>query len=674
MTNKASLNSFALNASAAFSSITGVGELIPIEQVVITTALGALIPVEQTVGFIESGTLISLEQIVQLLAQGSGALIPIEQNVASTQSGTLIPLEQNVLDAASNDHLIRTGWDITLTLNGRIIPKEQIHGDLVVSRTESSTSLLDVTLIPVEGTQDTSSLIGQTVTLDVRTDSGTTRVYTGLVDIPEFDILNKKITLRCADRREELIVAQVGPIINTIGSYSDLIFPPDTSDVIQTLDYRLSTTPTSIDFDAYSNLQITPWAAKATADYTLDDTIIYYRDPRVELTSRGRITNKVNINFEYRYERLHHYERDFHWLSPLDSSFSLFLQQGYTMTRRDMVRQAIDSAGWPMKGDITFNEIHPAGWYDGIAWGTTQLTGTTVASRDSAGNLIKDADGNQVYESSITGGTDLTQIFCEGADWTASTRWSQTVTEKYSLSVNAPQSQAQFGTIEQNNAHSATAEYDSSTWEDYIQYNDDSTLTNTYFLDADDNRGSATTAMNVALLRAKNTILNSHRDTRVTIYRSIMPEIGLQHTVELTSTPIQCKGKVFKINHVFNIGTGEAVTELTLVLSKAQGSATDSSLNAPTISTDTVTLGSTTINLGNHFGINPDPDVTAGAELWTGMIGNAFVSGQFYRTTYTEAFVVDTPTIPDSVREERVRHSSGSYDVEIPNDDLTIIF
>lgn len=651
---------------------------------------GQLVALEQNVALIEgAGSLLSLEQDVQLRITGSGALIPLEQTVNSTQLGTLVSLEQNVLadtsvtsTGVSFDPVNNTVWDLILTLDGNIVPSDQIHGALTVTRGEGSTSLMDVTLIPEAGIQSASEFIGQTVTLDVITGpESTTRVYTGLVDIPELDIINKKITLRCADRREELIEAQIGPILSTVGTYSPVIFNSETLSTSQKLQDRLSTTPHSVDFDAYGILSVTAWQAKATADFTLDDTIVYYRDPTVELTSRGSIVNTINLTFEYRYERLHHWERNFTWTSPVQSNFAfLALQSRYTFAKRSTISSAISAAGWVLKSPISFVDVHPSGWYSGIAWITFTVNTQLKKAKDSLNNDIVDSDGNVTYEKTkdsdgnIVNATELASttnygdVFCEGASWTATSRWSQTIVEKYELSVTAPQSIAQFGAIEESMSSAYSDDFNSKEWEDYGTYSDDPVETGSYFLEASNRRQVSGNAIQVALQIAKTKILSSHRDTRVVIYRDIWPEIGLHHTVALTTTPIQCKGKVFQIVHSFNMGTREAFTKLTIVLSKAQGTATESSLGVPQQPADPYVLPTGTITLGNHFGIDPDPNVTYDADTWTGMIGNSGV------TSFPVSFVVDVPEVPSSARDERVLGVTTDYDIEIPDDDLTITF
>lgn len=666
----ASINTFELNNAP----INGLGTT--------GTGSGELVSVAQIVGRTGSGELVSIEQDVRLRATGSGELVSIEQNVVNTQSGELVSIEQKVRASLDTSHLNRTGWDLTLNIGGELIPANQIHGRLNVRRTENSASLMDVTLIPPAGIQQAQEYIGKTVTLDVETtDGGVKRVYTGIVDIPEIDVIDKKITLRCTDRRTELINSQISPILATIGSYSSIIFPNKPKDAAQELEFRLSTTPTAVDFDAYGNINITDWAAKTTPDFILDDPDVYRRAPKIDLTSRGRIVNKVNVKFQYRYERLHQWERDYQWESPIDSLFCLFLYSGYDLTRRDLIVGAIQGAGWPVKGNVTFNPLPPIGWYNcfGIGGGVVAFNAfrnsfINIPALDSEGNPITDASGSQSFEQQVVGGTSAREIFTTGATWTASTRWAQTVTEEFSLSVQAPKSQDQYGTVENSQNFSSSSDFDVSNWEDYSSHSEITGFSEDYFIDQDLDRTNATNAINIALLRAKNTILNSHRDTRVSIFRSIWPEIDLKHTVQLTTDPIQCKGKVLSINHVFDMSTTEAFTEVTLVLSTSTAVQSESGLVAPVFDADSVTLPTGTITLGNHFGINPDPTVTQGAELWTGFVGNLVFLDTFIKTSYTQQFVVDTPGIPEEHRQERIRTIGGSYNVNIPDDNLIITF
>ena len=660
---------------------TGVGELISFEQdvrLIVTSA--ELLSYEQDVVRIGLGELIAFEQIVQLRLSSivDEELISFEQIVRAVfTSAQIIGIEQQVRTITPADHLSRTGWDALLVIDGNQIPSSQIFGSIEIDRTENDAALMTVTLIPPTGVQDIELYHGKSVTLDITTTDGTFRAYTGTVDIPDVDLVDERIILRCTDRRTELLNSQLPGIVSTIGVYSPHIFrePRDTAEEVE---QRLTTTPFAVDFDAYGNYTITSWTPKATADFTLVDSDVYRDRPKVELTSRGRVTNKVNINLQYRYERFLHGTRTWSWQSPIDIDICKLLVDGYSMTYRATVASAVIAANWPLKTPITFTEIQPGGWYrcgsTTIGWSSIQLRGVNEAVTDEDGNLVSDTDGNQLYAARITGGTDYAPIYCNGATWKGTAQWSQNVTETYTLSVEGPQSTAQFGTIEQDLSYSIDEEADTAGWENYRSFrNEFPLLGDNYAVDQDIKRNEFVVAVDVALRQAKNTILGSHRDTRVTVDTFIKPQIDLKHTVAVTTDEVVAKGKVFNIKHSINIGTGEAVTTTTILLSRIQGSASDSALSIPAKPSDNLTFNTQTIRLGNHFGEDP---TTERAKKWNGMIGNRWrtVNNNTFRTTFIESFVVDTPAIPDALRNSKALTGTQSYNVEIPNDTLTITF
>lgn len=663
-----SINSNAINVTSVNSD----------SLVIIGTGVGELISFEQIVAVIESGELISFEQeiLLRLSSTVSESMISIEQVCQALYSDSeLINIEQKVKDSAVLSHVSRTGWDLTLVIGGYEVPNEQIHGSISISRTESDAALMNITLIPPSGIQNLELYHGKAVTLDVETSTGIQRLYTGTIDIPHVDIIQEKVTLKCSDRRTEQLNGQLPGIVNTIGVYSPHIFN-EASDTAELVQQRLTTTPTAVDFDAYGNYTITSWFAKSTADFTLTDSDVYRNKPKVEFASRGRVTNKVNINLQYRYERFHHGTRTFVWESPIKDDICKLLQFGYTMTFKSMVQSAADSAGWPIKNDINFDPLPAAGWYscggNNIAWSTIQLQGVNEAVVDTNGDAVTDINGNALFETRITGGTDYGGLYCVGANWQATNQWSQNITENYSLSLSSSQSIAQFGTITQDFSYAIDEEADVSGWENYTSFRT-TQAGNNYADDQDIKRNEFNVATDAALRQGKTTILGSHRDTRVIVDTKIWPEIDLKHTVLVDTDELEAKGKVFNITHRLNIGTGEAVTTTTLVLFRAQGSSSDSALSLPVQVTDNVTYNGGQINLGNHFGEDP---TTPQAALWNGMIGNRWKTenNNLFNTTFTPQFIVDVPAIPSSLRTSKSLNGSNTYNVAIPNDTLIITF
>lgn len=666
--NERKFNQTPFNAWASVP-IYGEGLIVSFEQETVAVGSGQMVAFEQAVGIYGSGEMVSIEQDVRFFETGSGQLVSIEQSTKNGGSGQLVRFEQSVRAAAAT-HLERTGWDAKIMLGGAEVPRDQIFGMIDIKRNEGGASLATFTILPPRGIQQVESYAGKTVTIDFETVEGIFRVYTGLVDIPELDLINRRITLNCTDRRSELINAQLASVVQTIGYYSFDIFgtPKDT---FEDLTNRLTTVPYTVDFDAYGNYNVVALRGKTTPDYVLTGNKVYYREPRVEYTSRGRVVNKITISFKYRYERLWHMQRNWTWESPVANNICLVLQQGYSFTQRSMIKAAVDALAWPLRGDITYTPIQPAGWYcGGIGFTTVSYSptgGITTPALDSNGDPILDSSGNPVTTTSGVY-TDVRNVLCNGASWTATKRWAQTVSEEYTFVVAASQSQAQYGTVEQFNSYASEDDSGAGAWEDYKAYdNPYNKVDPTYYVNVDASRNAANSAIVTALSIAKTTILNSHRDTRVTIYRSIWPQIDLKHTVEINTGILKARGKVYTISHSLNNGTGEAVTNVVLALSRAEGSGADTSLSIPTRPTDVAMPDTTSITLGNHIGEDPD---TEAAQLWNGRVGDK----GFTPYDIVEQFIVDTPEIQQEFRQERVLTGSAGYNVSIPIDLLEVTF
>lgn len=674
--NGGSLNSHAINASAAAVTIIGTGS-------------GTLVSLEQTVANIGSGTLVSLEQTVNLLETGSGTMITLNQDVQTTASGTLVIFDQKVRDLSTPSHLTRTGWDLDVYIGGEQINKGTIIRNVDIEFSEGDSSLATIVLRGQAGAQDLDYYDGKEVIINgqaysnsnnpTQTVDGNYRLFTGIVDITEIDLINEFITLRCINERRKLINQNLSATVKTIGTWNETIFG-SYRDTAEELDQRVSTIPYSADFDPYNNFILTSWTPKATADITFAGSGIFTKEPQIQRANAARIVNKITLKMQYRYQRLHHWQRSFSWIGDIEDNPCRILAGGYDLTRRDLIAQAVQNAGWPLRGSIAFEDPPAAGWYSCngtyAALSYTQTTAEMVARTAFTGpstpdELVKDSEGNQIYDPVTTGVVNYDKVFCESASWKGTTRWAQNVTEEQTVTITAPQSISQYGTIEREQTFGQDDSYDTSVWENYTAYSDNSPDTSaSYYLDQDYNSAAFNTAFQVALQRAKMQILDSHRDTRVIITVPFRPDINLSHTVATTATRVSCKGKVQRYVHLFNNSTTEALTRIEIVLSRASGSTTDQTLAIPArLNTASETYPTGTISLGNHYGEDPSQ---AGAENWTGFIGNKVVQG--VKTNYTQSFIVDVPPVPNNLRSNKTLAGTTSYTIEVPNDSLTVTF
>lgn len=643
------------------------------------------------------GSLISIKQSVSRGESGSGSLISIKQNVSDSGSGSLIDLAQVVYNTATSTFFTRNGWYPYLYINGSLVPASQISGPIKVVRNENDAAIMDFVLIPPRGSIDLTAYEGRSVFLNVQVGSSVYRVYTGKVNIPTLDINERKLAISCTDNRRELINQNYPFIVDSLGYYSSNIFGT-AKDKSEELDNRLTTVPYTLNFNVYAIPTISSSFAAASPTFTFHEGDIYRdggRDPKIVLTPRSKVVNTVDIVYEYRYQRLYFAYCNYQWSTNIDCDF---LTKGYSQTKRSLIESAASAAGWPLDAAITFATTFRNGFYNcggvtvGFSWIETGYTNVpkTQTTRDSTGALVTtpvlDGKGNPVYVAVPTSSIDHSKEFCDSAQWNAFYRWSQNISEKYTCTVEASASVARFGTVSSNESGGIDSTYDSKVWEDLKQPTPTAGNTKVYggsglayYWNEAGNYTLYANDMYTLLNKAKTTILKSHRENYITFNKFIDPRIDLAHTVLLDissheNTDIYAKGKVYSITHTMDPTEGSCNTEVTLALSVSSGTVSNSTLALPTRPSNNNTHEGFNIILGNHYGEDP-----TNHPEWNGFIGNKFkkeavIGGNnTFKTQYPESFVVDTPTIEDTYRSNVSLTGTASYDVNIVDDDLTVV-
>jgi hypothetical protein len=641
----------------------GVGSLLLIEQSIVAIGSGSLVSIEQSIVKRGSGALVTIEQTIDLRLSGSGSLVSIEQSISSSGSGSLVTIAQKINDSTTYSNLDKFGWDAELYIDGVRVDPSLIHGLIDITRAENTAALMSVTLINKTGVIDTASFHGKTIFLNIETENGNKRAYTGTVDVPEFDLINKRITLRCTDKRNEQINGQLSSQLPFIGYWSSAIFnTPD--DVAEELSQRLQTTTKTVDFDAYGNFTISDYLPKASPDFVLDDAAIYRRNPTLSVASRGRLINRVSVEFDFRYVRLRHRERSFLLEGP--SFCEVMTTPGLSFLSTTGIKTNLESFGWDVNfSSVDYEYLPPAGWYKCSGFGSSFLwspvvnTGETVNKLDEDGNVITDSDGNPVTETRITSSTDYSKAFAISASWVAAKRFAQDINQKINIQINAPQSQDQYGVIEKKQRNGLQIDFDTSDFENRDGYISPSSMTQTstdYYLDKTGTATDFNAAINTVVAMSKTTIAKTHRDNHVTIETPIWPEIDLKHTVETTAGLIQSKGKVSNVQHRLNISTRSASTTVRLSLSQATGAQVDGSVSIPMAVAPLVgdqysgTLRMQTY--GEHsVGLNS-------ASSATNYLGKGMI----------------TPAIDDESRNKQETVTNYSFDVSVRNDTLQVTF
>ena len=678
--NGGAINSSAVNAAAGgFTSATG-SISVGIEQIVNATGT-ASVGIAAIVGSLSAVTSIGIEQEVTFQQTGSLS-VGIDQTVVSTGSKSLGINQLVVAVSEPTTFFGRNGFEPRVYIANEYIPLAQMHGKVEINFTVGDAPQLKFMIIPPIGVQDVRGYRGKVVSCSIRDADGTTTVYSGKINTPDVQVIDQKIAFNCSVDIEQTVNNFFDTTaLKTIGYYNNKVFSkPKTT--MQELKDRISTIPKELVVDRNGIPDVVDIAAKGTADYTFTNADVRRNDIAIKLSSGQRYINQINIKMRYSFQRLHHQEVSYATISP-HSTVCQLLIGGYTMLTRQLVYSAVQGGGWPVRGGISFEDIYQSGYYNcgdaSVGFSTISCTGVTTPT--GAVN-----DGVEQVEYNATACTNIATSLCRSASWVATKRYAQNINQEYTLTVQAPQSLATSGLKERDDTFTLSDKFDSKDWEDYKAYTANipagtsvaGTQSRNFWINAQSEQPALNTSFDILLNRAKSEILKSHRDDRISFRRALMPAISLKHTVELDTDRIAATGKVHSFKHVMNIGTGEGYTDITLALSQSEGSATDSTLTHPTQPTSTPTYPTATINLPGHYG--KDPETTSGSDKWVGHIANKAIvdtSGGVinHRTTqYPVRFIYDTPEVEPALREAQELTATKSYDVEIPNDAMTIDF
>ncbi|MCW8886984.1 MAG: hypothetical protein OQK12_17295 [Motiliproteus sp.] len=542
-----------------------------------------------------------------------------------------------------------------MTLDGADI-SARVIGVLSVKISAGQNRTASFTYDPPAGSIDPNDWAGKSVTIDIE-DLTTTvrRVFTGVVDVPQFNISTRTVLMACTQNRNGLLSAYTESGIESLitdSRYSTYIFDGD-ADIPRKAEDRLLTVDKSLDFDGSNAAVLSDWGAKATADISLAATDVRNESVSVSLASRDSLRNSIAVNYKYRFTRLRHREYVFSWDYPGgNSAMATYIADPTTLAFRNQIIEAAQGTGLVLKPGYTFDDFGPSGYYGGISFVISPIEAAKYAL---------------------------------GADFTLMQRFTQRVTEDYTVTVKAPQSITQFGEVTKSSTYGVTAEYDSSDWDDLDSYEDPSgtlSANGDYITDmttgVDGDRTESDDAVKCGIAIARVQILGDHRANYVDLNTvNVRPDILIQHTIDLTSTKAQCKGKVEEIEHILHVGEDpgwEHYTRLKIALSRVENTApTESAISAPTPpdTSDSGPLPSATI-LGSYFGnhaASPAYD-----ETWDGLIGNyKYYDAVQTLNIYPEGgFIVRTPVVADADRNEREVSAASDHEIEIPNDTLVL--
>lgn len=655
--------------SVGFTTLFSANALMHIGNFITTTFSGSIAKVATFRGVVLSGS--DFAELYAAAGITGPSIVPLLLSSFVTSPAASIPLRLLTitaspaasillsLESADPSHYLAKGetaarWGVAITIDGTDV-SGRLLGPVTIRHEENASSECRLTLRPATGTIDPADYehkrlrvwfvgLGASGAELYRYRRYTGKVATATYD-PDAGNLELDATTDLQGRLENLPREAIDGIVG--GLWSPHVFD-EGADGWQYTQDRLLTRPAEIHVDVYGRLQVVDWAAKATADITLTDAWRFGGTLRLVRANRRDLISRIRINLDFRFVRLRHREIVVRFLDSL--GFCHYLHNGWVLPSKDMIRGAADANEWTRVSDIAFVDLPPAG----------------------------------TYCEPVSGWAGGADAFCLAASWRAARRWAQTVTEEYALDVIAPDLEEAIGIQAVAEDYGVEATYDGTDYEALRAYESTpfgavySAATEDWQKDATDAEYDGRVAMEAAqacaLAKAAGTICQRARGNRVSLDPLYRPDISLSSTVEIDTPYLATQGKVTRIDETLDPSSGALRQSIELAVSRHNGSglavADDlDAADAPDQPAEESTGRSYNLwyRLGGITNCPPDD------EDWDGYMCNVTEALRAVGApVYRPRFVLRMPEIEEAARDALSIAQPVSYEIEVPNDPLTM--
>lgn len=529
----------------------------------------------------------------------------------------------------------------------------QVTGSIRIEREEGAAAIAEFALYLPETGVDVIAWTGQPVEIyfQHRVDGGWQEElrFSGWLEQPTYDPRNRIVSCEATDRLQDLIEAMEIADIDALvgGQWSADVF--EAVEGRSRWDYaqeRLGTVPASLDRSVNGVLRVTPWLSTTPevifgAGSTVDQSL------SVEMAKLSDRINRVELSISYRFSRLRERHQAFNWQHPdiqgwsMDTGFCIWRHESTELPTTDMLKDALDSAGYRLLNGGELLTLPLSGVYcdPPQAW---------VNNYD---NLLLAAD--------VVGGM----------------RWVQSITETYTLTVEAPTSVAQAGEVLRRDGAALESDLErAGEWEAAEFGAPDSDAQQDALGDwvvdlREDDRLAA--SVKCQLATAAVSILSAHRGNKVSwqVPAPMARGLDLVHTLELGDR-CRARGKLFSILDEWSIDDQTALTTLTLAISRGGGTVTDPHELPPPPDTQPEGSVPVLIQLPSQIrgqGLMEYDDTLDG---FSGNYDNPAPGSP--PDEFPRRFQLTAPEVPAEHRDEFTAERKATFRVAIPNDLLEL--
>lgn len=541
-------------------------------------------------------------------------------------------------------------WRLRVTVAGVDI-SSRLTGQVEVDRERGAAGVATFTLQMLPGPILPMDWVGREVAIDyITTSLGVTtekRRYTGRIVTTEWSALLRVLVCHCGDqlqqRIEKLEVAEVDALIPSFWS-------PDVFEAAagrSRWDYaqeRLGTIQASLDSSADGDLRLTTWYGGGE-DFVFGTGSTLYDSIKVSYADLTSLTNKVEIEASYRFSRLHQLNESFHWVHP--DTFGLGGTQGFCLWRQDGTE------------------------LPDVAMMKDAASGSSLSIIKSPGYTRLPASGGNICGNGQPWVNSYPDLLL-GLSFTGGRRWTQSVTEKYTLTVIAEASIAQAGEVITRQSQSIDYSTDRATkWEsDAFGLEVPAAIDGTTGHTDERDEAQRQTAFRCLLNQAKTAVVQAHSGTSVSwgVPTSMVLDVDLVHTLRLSDQGVGARARCSRVLDNFDLASGSAITTLSITVMRGGGSVNDA-LVPPAFSVEAQANDPLSIGLATQLGGKSGaPAYDESKDGFSGNYDNADPSLE----AYPRRFQITASEIAATERDEKVVEIAASYRVVIPNDLLEL--
>lgn len=429
-------------------------------------------------------------------------------------------------------------WTLALIVGG-VDVTSLLSGSVEIDREEGAAGVASFSLFYPVGEAVPVELITQAITIDYITETGgvmsQARRYTGFVTEPAWDPVSRLMRIDCSDRVqfrvEAMPLEQIDALVG--GYWSVDLFEP--AEGRSRWDYaleRLGTRPVSLDCSREGELRVSSWYATEAPAFVFAAGSTVYQSVEVELAQLSAATNRVELEFSYRYSRLWQRNQRYSWLVPA-GNFCNWRINTHDLPTIDMIESAATDGGQTMINPdyVLLPPSAPDPCFTGAPW--------------------------------INNFTDL----LVSAAWTGARRWTQTVTETYRFALATPAGEIEGAQTVARDSASLQIEADRiEAW------TDDPIKGGVSGYDDVHDEARRQAAGLCALHQARVTIIDAHRRTTVSwaVPTSQVLACDLTHTLRLEDG-MRAQGKCRRVVDSFDLLSGLALTTLSIAVMRGGG-------------------------------------------------------------------------------------------------------